>query len=133
MTPIARLVTCGLIAAPVSGLLSAPWQASASPCDDPSCVPNVARNVVQGAACTPAARYVFGLDAEGNTLICLSWGTWTPSAPLIGIRSTGASCCDGGRLSEGAAQSPEGIPLTCTVRGWQPGPDVGPEDPEERR
>ena len=72
-------VTCGLITAAIS----LAGEASAF-CDAADCVPNVARNVVAGAPCTPAPGFVFGLDSDGETLICASQGMWVRVGPLVG-------------------------------------------------
>ncbi len=101
----------GLIAAPV--ITAQP--ASATLCDDAGCVPYVDRGVQQGASCVfTGLRYVFGLDAAGNTLICNNRNTWVSAAPLIGIRAVGQPC-DG---NTGLAQSPGGMVLSCGDSGW---------------
>ena len=59
-------------------------------------------------------RYVFGLDASGNTYLCNASNRWESSPPLIGIRHL-RSPCDG---ETGMAQSPDGLPLSCKNGGW---------------
>jgi len=104
---------CGFIAAPVV----AAGNASADPasCDGAGCVPYVAQGVTQGAECSYRTRYDFGVDSSGATFICTTNKGWTASKQLIGVRTLGAPC-DG---SGGAAQSPDGIPMSC------PGPGQG--------
>lgn len=75
----------------VTAAISLTGEASAA-CDSADCVPNVARNVVAGAPCTPAPGFVFGLDAEHGTLICASQGMWIPVGPLVGEREVAQPC-----------------------------------------
>lgn len=94
-------------------------KASGSPCDGPSCVPHLRTDAVQGASCTAARLYPFGLDASGNTLICYATyrnpetATWTPVPQLVGVRDYGALCS-----GTGVAQSMDGIPLVCRGSIW---------------
>ena len=105
-------LTSGFIAAP----MMAAGNASADPvsCDGAGCVPYVTHDVVGGAHCTGRSRYAFGLDSSGNTFQCASVDKWAPSKPLIGVRPLRAPC-DG---SGGAAQSPDGVPMTCDGQAW---------------
>lgn len=101
----------GLIGAP----LMTPGTASAYPCDGTDCVPYVARDAVLGAPCVlTMTRYVFGLDASGNTLTCSLQGAWEQSPPLVGVRTLRAPCDE----STGVAQSPDGLPMSCIAGGW---------------
>jgi len=112
---IAASVACGLITAalPLAGEASAV-------CDAAECVPNVARNVVEGAPCVPRPSFVFGFDADLRTLICASQGTWVGVGPLVGEREVTQRC---NRLGD-TAQQPwagndlqllrtPGVPLRC--------------------
>jgi hypothetical protein len=72
---------------------------------------------VQGGPCTIATHYIFGLDANGNTLICTTSyseggtvikGVWAQAVPLIGVRDPGTLC-----VGNNAAQSPDGSPMMC--------------------
>jgi hypothetical protein len=98
------------------GIMTAPMlavPASAAPpssCDGLDCVPNVARDAAEGAACAQGTRFVFGVDASGRTYICSSRSQWVPAKPLIGIRPLGAPCA---QTDTGYAQSPDGTPLAC--------------------
>ena len=120
----ASAVACGLITAamPLAGEASAV-------CDALDCVPNVARNVVAGAPCTPAPGFVFGIDANGGTLICASQGMWIGVGPLVGEREVTQPC---DRLGDSAQQPlagndlqlmrTPGVPLRCAeinnARRW---------------
>jgi hypothetical protein len=106
----ALALACGFITAP----MMVAGNASASPCDSAGCVPNVARGVAQGEPCTYSTRYVFGLDSSGTTLVCTARSQWAQSVPLIGVRTMRAPCKESG----GAAQSPDGVPMTCWRNGW---------------
>ena len=111
------VLACGLFAA---AMAAAAGKASASQCDGPDCVPNVARNVVASSPCDPRQRYVFGLNFNGDTLVCISppalhgAGRWASAMPLIGVRDLGAACYG----NKGLAQSPDGIPLVCDNQVW---------------
>jgi hypothetical protein len=120
-TPV---VACGLIAA----AFAPAGNASGSPCDGPNCVPNVTQNAVQGGPCSPGTHYIFGLDANGNTLICTSYsagytqptgiqwkGAWSSAPPLIGVRDPGSPCS-----GNNTAQSPDGKPMICEGGAWTP-------------
>jgi hypothetical protein len=112
------VVACGLIAA----AFVPAGNASGSPCDGADCVPNVTHTAVLNGPCTIGTRYIFGLDASGNTLICTTSysqggsvikGFWAQSLPLIGVRDPGTPCS-----GSGAAQSPDGSPMMCQNQGW---------------
>jgi hypothetical protein len=111
----ASAVTCGLFAAaiPLAG------EASAA-CDSIDCVPNVARNVVAGAPCAPSPSYVFGIDADRNTLICASQGMWIRVGPLVGTREVSQPCDQAGATAQQPLAGNDlqllrtpGVPLRC--------------------
>lgn len=109
-------VVCAAIAAAVTA--PAPG-ASATPCDGPSCAPNVRSGAAKGASCAPRRHFPFGLGRFGEAYLCLvdiynpSQGHWTAVPPLIGVRDSGTYC----GKSQGIAQSPEGLPLLCNDIG----------------
>jgi hypothetical protein len=111
----ASSVACGLITAAISFAGE-----SAAACDAAECVPNVARNVVNGGPCAPGPSFVFGLDSNGGTLICAAQGVWVRVGPLVGEREIALPC---DRLGD-TAQQPlagndlqlvrtPGVPLQC--------------------
>lgn len=104
----------GIIAAP---MIAVPG-ASAEPgyCDGAECVPYVTTNVSAGDHCTQATRYIFGLDAKGNTLLCGPKSKWAPSPPLVGVRTLRLPCDP--NVDKGVAQTPDGVPMTCTGGAW---------------
>lgn len=103
----------GFIAGPV--IAAGNVSASPSSCDGPDCVPFVTRNVAQGAPCISGTQYDFGLGSSaGSTFVCTWTGKWVPTKPLIGVRLLGAPCYG----NKGAAQSPDGIPMSCTGQSW---------------
>lgn len=108
------------IAAVAEGVLAA-GMASAVPCDGVSCADHVRTGALEGASCEAMRVYPFGVDASGNTLICLAsyrhprTNTWTRVPQFDGVRFYGELCSD----DQAAAQSPEGIPLRCTDSIWQ--------------
>lgn len=103
----------GFVAAP----LFADGTASSLPpssCDGVDCVPGVPRDAALGAYCHGATRYDFGLDGAGNTYICSSSNQWVTTKPLVGVRPLGGPCGE----DPGAAQSPDGLPMSCKNGGW---------------
>ena len=98
------VLTSGLVAA----LISPAGTASAF-CDAADCVPNVARNVVEGTPCVAQALYDFGLDPNARTFVCAATGAWLPAGSLIGLREVALPC---DAINE-SAQDPNGIPLIC--------------------
>ncbi|MGV0849472.1 hypothetical protein [Mycolicibacterium phlei] len=110
----AAALACGFVAAPMVTAATAP--AAPGYCDGAACVPYLDRTAVAGAPCTPNTRYIFGLDAAGNTLACSGNRAWVASTPLVGIRTNRLPCGD----ETGVAQSPDGIPLSCKDGAWSP-------------
>jgi hypothetical protein len=79
--------------------------------------------------CVVSTRYIFGLDASGNTLLCISYsagyteagaivwkGQWGQAPPLVGVRVPGTQCSG----NSGVAQSPDGKPMMCQNQVWTP-------------
>jgi hypothetical protein len=119
----ASVIACGLIMAtiPVAGEVSAD-------CDAAGCVPNVTRNVVEGAPCTPRPSFVFGLDSDLGTLICAPNGMWVRVGPLVGEREIAVPCDRVGDTAQeplaGNDLQPRtpGVPLKCAAlnnRTWK--------------
>jgi hypothetical protein len=89
-------------------------------CDALDCVPNVARYVVAGAPCAPRPSFVFGVDANRNTLICASQGMWLRVGPLVGEREVALPCDQAGATAQQPLAGNDlqllrtpGIPLRC--------------------
>jgi hypothetical protein len=101
----------GLIAAPAATAYAAP---PSQTCDGADCVSYINRGVEAGGPCLGGTRYVFGLDASGNTLICGFKQEWLPSPPLVGVRTNSSAC-----NTTGVAQSPDGIPMSCVGGHWK--------------
>jgi hypothetical protein len=109
-----------IIAAVAAGFsmipVSIPFAGNASAyCYAAECVPNVARNVVEGTPCVvhPRRAYAFGLDASGGTLVCNAGGMWAPAGPLIGVYNVALACPAVGLSAQGS----DGIPLQCMDMG----------------
>jgi hypothetical protein len=102
----------GLIAVPAATAGAAP---PSTTCDGAGCVSYVNRGVELGGPCNGGTRWVYGLDASGNTLRCGTPNTWRASGPLVGVR-TNSSSCEG---ESGVAQSPDGLPLSCIDGRWR--------------
>ena len=113
------MIASGLVAASIS----LPGTASAY-CDAADCVPNVARNVAQGAPCAPRKAFDFGFDAGGATYVCNTAGVWAPVGPLIGMYNVALPCA-GLNLS---GQGSDGVPFQCVDMGgalkWAHRPDT---------
>jgi hypothetical protein len=113
---VASAVACGLFTAavPLAGEASAV-------CDSGNCVPNVARNVIDGAPCAPAPSFVFGFDSNGGTLICASQGMWIRVGPLVGEREVTQPCDRPGDTAQQPLAGNDlqlmrtpGVPIRCT-------------------
>lgn len=89
--------------------------ASADPCYSAECVPNVARNVVEGGPCVPQPRraFAYGLEADGATVVCNAAGVWVAAGPLVGVYDV-AMPCPALNLS---AQGADGVALQCLDMG----------------
>jgi hypothetical protein len=118
----------GLVAAPIiaAGNASADPtdeadQAGPTQCDGAGCVPYVHHDAVAGAQCLGGTRWDFGLDASSKkTFVCAMTNQWVPTRPLIGVRAEGAPCAGETRAAQsGAAQSFDGLPLSCDGQGWR--------------
>jgi hypothetical protein len=110
----ASAAACGLLTAAIS--LASETSAA---CDAADCVPNVARNVVEGASCAPRPSFVFGIDSDLRTLICATQGMWVRVGPLVGEREVALPCDRPGDTAQqplaGNDLQPRtpGVPLKC--------------------
>jgi hypothetical protein len=89
--------------------------ASADWCYSADCVPNVARNVIEGGPCVPQPRraFAYGLEPDGATVVCNAASVWAAAGPLIGVYNV-TQLCPSLNLS---AQGSDGIPLQCLDMG----------------
>jgi hypothetical protein len=110
---VAPVIACGLITAAIP--LAGPASAA---CDSVDCVPNVARNVVAGAPCTPGPSFVFGLDTNLGTLICGAQGVWVPVGPLVGERDVTLPCDRPGATAQEPLAGNDLYPRTPGVALW---------------
>ena len=116
MVPIKHVIIAALAGATAVLPLSVPFAGSASAyCYAAECVPNVARNVVEGTPCVlrPRRAFAFGLDSGGGTLVCNAAGVWAGAGPLIGVYNVGQLCPAVGLSAQGS----DGIPLQCMDMG----------------
>jgi hypothetical protein len=99
----------------VPGSIVLAGNASADWCYSADCVPNVARNVIEGSPCVPQPRraFAFGLEPDGSTVVCNAAGIWAAAGPLIGVYNI-PQLCPSLNLS---AQGSDGIPLQCLDMG----------------
>ena len=112
----ARFVATAIAAAAIG---AAPL-ASADPADQP--VPDMSNDAVLGQPCYTSARYIFGYDASGDVLACGGIGhpgIWVEIGTLLGVRQIGSPCVgeihdNTGGSGVRTAQSPDGVPLTCS-------------------
>ena len=112
-TMITAVLAAGVLASPV------PVAAATTTCNSVDCLANVAQNVVAGAPCTPSVSYVFGLDADKNTLICSAQARWVPAGPLVGEAVVAMNCAVPGSTAQMRTNGNSwqaavpGIPLLC--------------------
>lgn len=110
MTPLPT-VAAAAAAALVASITLAP-NASAV-CYSAECVPNVARNVVGGAPCSPGKYFNYGLGAAGETFVCNKTGVWTAAGPLVGIYNVAMDCPE----RDLSAQGSDGVAFFCADMG----------------
>jgi hypothetical protein len=116
MTSFKQTITAVVVGACSVLPLSIPLAGSASAvCYSADCVPNVARNVVEGTPCVPHPRRVFayGLDATGATLVCNVGGVWAATGPLVGVYNVAMACPAVGLSAQGS----DGVALQCMDMG----------------
>jgi hypothetical protein len=106
---VSKLLIVPLLAAAVVAALNPVAGKASAYCDAADCLPNVTRNVAQGAPCVPRSEYDFGLDAENRTFVCATSGVWQSAGRLVGLRDVGLPC----DAVNDSAQDPNGIPLIC--------------------
>lgn len=82
-------------------------------CYSADCVPNVARNVVEGTPCKPGKYFNYGLGPDGATFVCNRVGVWTPAGPLVGIHNVAMDCMQ----QNASAQGSDGVAFVCTDMG----------------
>ena len=104
----APILTCGLVASAIS--MAGPASAV---CYSADCVPNVARNVLPNAPCTPGKFFNYGIDAGGGTLVRNKVGVWTATGPLIGIYNVATPCPTLGTSAQGS----DGVAFACSAIG----------------
>jgi hypothetical protein len=116
MAPIKHAIVAAFVAASAVLPLSVPFAGSASAyCYAAECVPNVARNVVEGTPCVvhPRRAFAFGLDSAGGTLVCNAGGVWAATGPLVGVYNVAMACPAVGLSAQGS----DGVPLQCMDMG----------------
>ncbi|MGE2722210.1 hypothetical protein [Mycolicibacterium celeriflavum] len=82
-------------------------------CYSADCVPNVARNVIEGTPCPPGKYFNYGLGPDGATFVCNRIGVWTPAGPLVGIHNVAMDCPE----QNLSAQGSDGVAFVCTDMG----------------
>lgn len=114
----------GLLAAVVTAAsIAASTPASAEPpppapeCNDPSCTPGIAPNIVLGSYCDNPTYYAFGVTSWGRLVFCGSPRRYEPrwfrSPEMHGIKNEFDLC----PAKDGeVAQAPDGLFLTCVAR-----------------
>jgi hypothetical protein len=92
----------------IAALIPLAGKASAF-CDAADCVPNVTRNVIEGAPCAPQPTYDFGLDSNSRTFVCATTGVWLLAGSLVGLREVALPC----DTENASAQGSNGSSLIC--------------------
>jgi hypothetical protein len=99
----------------------APAKAEPTECNNPSCVPGIAGNVVLGAPCPDTTHYVFGTTSWGRLVFCGSPRRYEPryfrSPSMQGIKDENSNCEGFENL---VAQAPDGLFLTCLSINGEP-------------
>ncbi|MBV9321208.1 MAG: hypothetical protein JOZ23_04180 [Mycobacterium sp.] len=91
-------------------------------------VPGMNYDASLGAPCDNYERFTFGRGPDGTAEAChfithqnphAQSGYWVLSYPLYGVHQPGEPCANYANLRGSAAQSPDGLPMTCTQgQGW---------------
>lgn len=82
-------------------------------CYSADCVPNVARNVVEGSPCAPGKFFNYGLGPTGATFVCNKVGVWTAAGPLVGIHNVAMDCPERNLSAQGS----DGVAFVCADMG----------------
>ncbi len=119
VVPGCQRESAGTARARMSGLdtpqPATPASAIPSPTSTPPFpVPGMKRADI-GQPCSETEHFIFAISPVGQTLACRGQPPqYYRSADVIGERTMGAPCDE-----EGLAQSPEGVPMICVVKGQQ--------------
>ena len=137
----AAIAVAPMISAPIAAAEPPAEPVPAEPamlfdCNDPSCTPGIAPNIVLGSYCNNTTYYAFGVTSWGRLVFCGSPRRYEPrwfrATEMHGIKAQGAYC--GGYEGE-MAQAPDGLFLTCIAKNgatlWERG-DVSASDPIPR-
>jgi hypothetical protein len=121
-----RSLVAALAILPAALLLASPAAADGAECNDPSCTPGIAPNIVLGSYCDNATYYSFGVTSWGRLVFCGSLRRYEPrwfrSPEMHGIRDEHGLCS---ALEGEVAQAPDGLFLTCVAKNgaatWERG------------
>lgn len=91
-------------------------------------VPGMNFDASLGAPCDNYERFTYGRGPDGQAEAChfiinqfpaAQSGYWVLSYPLYGVHQPGEQCVKYADPKGSAAQSPDGLPMTCTTaQGW---------------
>lgn len=91
-------------------------------------VPGMNYDAFLGGSCDNYERFTFGRGQDGQAEAChfiinqfpnAQSGYWVVSYPLYGVHQPGEQCVKYADPRGSAAQSPDGLPMTCTTaQGW---------------
>jgi hypothetical protein len=98
-------------------------------------VPGMNYDASAGAPCDNYERFIFGRGPDGQAEAChfiinqnppAQSGFWVLYYPLYGVHKPGEPCANIADPRGSAAQSPDGLPMTCTqAQGWVVGSLTG--------
>ncbi|HVQ99867.1 MAG TPA: hypothetical protein VMS16_13845 [Mycobacterium sp.] len=98
-------------------------------------VPGMNYDATAGAPCDNYERFIFGRGPDGQAEAChfiinqypaAQSGYWVLYYPLYGVHKPGEPCANIADPRGSAAQSPDGLPMTCTqAQGWVVGSLTG--------
>jgi hypothetical protein len=121
-----RSLVAALAVLPAALLLASPAAADEAECNDPSCTPGIAPNIVLGSYCDNTTYYSFGVTSWGRLVFCGSprryEPRWLRSPEMHGVKDENALCP---ALEGEVAQAPDGLFLTCVAQNgaatWERG------------
>lgn len=126
MRVIIGLLAAAMAVAPVISAPSAvaeppgeptPAEPAVTACNDPSCTPGIAPNIVLGSYCSNTTYYAFGVTSWGRLVFCGSPRRYEPrwfrATEMHGIKLEGGECIS---YDGEMAQAPDGLFLTCVAK-----------------
>lgn len=113
----AAVAVAPVISAPSAVAEPAPVDPAVTACNEPSCTPGIAPNIVLGSYCNNTTYYAFGVTSWGRLVFCGSPRRYEPrwfrATEMHGVKLEGTDCAT---YDGEMAQAPDGLFLTCVAK-----------------